>query len=79
MLYNVILSTESNFPIRSRYVLYFMFSVLFKVLVLLVTFLLFQSNFTVESNFTVSYVVLALEKGPKNYVHRDLFKTKNPK
>ena len=35
-----------------------------------VTSLLFQSNL---------YVVLALEKGPKNSVHRDLFKTKNPK
>ena len=35
-----------------------------------VTSLLFQSNL---------YVVLAREKGPKNSVHRDLFKTKNPK
>ena len=35
-----------------------------------VTFLLFESNL---------YVVLAREKGPKNSVHRDLFKTKNPK
>ena len=35
-----------------------------------VTFLLFQSNL---------YVVLARGKGPKNSVHRDLFKTKNPK
>ena len=35
-----------------------------------VTFLLFQSNF---------YVILARGKGPQNSVHRDLFKTKNPK
>ena len=35
-----------------------------------VTFLLFQSNL---------YVVLARGKGPKNSVHRDLFKTKTPK
>ena len=35
-----------------------------------VTFLLFQSNL---------YMILACGKGPKNRVHRDLFKTKNPK
>ena len=35
-----------------------------------VIFLLFQSSFS---------VVLARGKGPKNSVHRDLFKTKNPK
>ena len=35
-----------------------------------VTFLLFQSNL---------YVVLARGKGPKNSIHRDLSKTKNPK
>ena len=34
------------------------------------TFSLFQSNL---------YVVLACGKGPKNSVHRDLFKTKSPK
>ena len=35
-----------------------------------VTFLLFQSNL---------YVVFACGKGPKNSIHRDLFKRKNPK
>ena len=33
------------------------------------TFLLFQSNL---------YVALACGKGPKNSIHRDLFKTSNP-
>ena len=37
---------------------------------MLVTFLPFQSNL---------YVVLERGKGPKNNVHKDLFKTKNPK
>ena len=35
-----------------------------------VTFLPFQSDL---------YIVLACGKGPKNRVHRDLFKTKDPK
>ena len=70
MPYNVIFPTETNFPIRSRYVFYFMFSLTFIAFVVFVTFLQFQSNL---------YVVLALEKGPKNSVHRGLFKTKNPK
>ena len=35
-----------------------------------VKFLPFQSNL---------YVVLARGKGPKNNIHRDVFKTKNPK
>ena len=47
-----------------------MFSLTFKAFVMLVTFLLFQNNL---------YIVLARGKGPKNNVHRDLFKTKNPK
>ena len=47
-----------------------MFSLTFIAFVVFVTFLLFQSNL---------YVVLALEKGPKNSFHRGLFKTKNPK
>ena len=41
-----------------------------KAFVMFVTFLLFQSNL---------YVVLARGKGPKNSIHRDLFKTKNHK
>ena len=69
MLYNVIFPTETNFPIRSRDVFYFLFSLIFKAFVMLVTFLLFQSNL---------YIVLACGKGPKNSIHRDLFKTKNP-
>ena len=47
-----------------------MFSLTFKALAVFMTFLLFQSNL---------YVVLACGKGPKNNVHRDLFKAKNPK
>ena len=47
-----------------------MFSLTFKVFVMFVAFLLLQSNL---------YIVLAREKGPKNSVHRHLFKTKNPK
>ena len=47
-----------------------MFSLTFKAFVMLVTFLLFQNNL---------YIALARGKGPKNSVHRDLFKTKNPK
>ena len=47
---------------------YFMFSLTFTAFVMLVTFLLFQSNL---------YVVLA-HGGPKNSVPRDLFKIKNP-
>ena len=46
-----------------------MFSLTFKVFVMFVTFLLFQSNL---------FVVLACGKSPKNSVHRDLFKTKSP-
>ena len=69
MPYNIF-PTGTNFPIRSRYVFYFMFSVLFKAFVMFVTFLLFQNNL---------YVVLVRRRGPKNSVHRDLFKTKNPK
>ena len=42
----------------------------FKAFVMFVTFLLFQCNL---------HVVLAHGKGPKNSVHRGLFKTKNPK
>ena len=41
-----------------------------KPFVMLVTFLLFQSNL---------YVILASGKGPKNSVHRDLFEAKSPK
>ena len=67
---NVIFPTETNFPVRSRYLFSFMFSLTFKAFMMFVTFLLFQSNL---------YVVLARGKGPKNNVHRDLFKTKNPK
>ena len=70
MPYNVIFPTESNFPVKSRYVFYFMFPDTFKAFVVFVTFLLFQSNL---------YVVLAGGKDPKNSVHRDLFKTKKPK
>ena len=44
-----------------------MFSVTFKALV---TILLSQSKL---------YVVLTRGKGPKNSIHRNLFKTKNPK
>lgn len=62
MTYNIIFPTETNFPIRSRYV-YFMFPLTFKAYVIFVTF---QSNL---------YVVLAHGKGHKNNVHRDLFKT----
>ena len=47
-----------------------MLSFLFKAFVMFLIFLLFQSNLQ---------VVLAHGKGPKNTVHRDLFKTKNPK
>ena len=64
MLYNVILPTETNFPIRSRYGFYFLFSLLFKAFVMFVTFLLFQSNL---------YVVLACGKGPKNSVQIEIF------
>ena len=67
---NVIFPTERNFQIRSKYIFHFMFSLTFKAFVMLVTFLLFQNNL---------YIVLARGKGPKNSVHRDLFKTKNPK
>ena len=63
MPYSAIFPTETNFPNRSRYV-YFLFYFF------LTTFLLFQSNL---------YVVLARGKGPKNSVHKDLFKTINPK
>ena len=45
-----------------------MFFITFKVFVMFVTFVLFQSNL---------FVVLARGKGPKNSVHRDLFKTKS--
>ena len=47
-----------------------MFSLTFKAFVKLVTFFLFQSNL---------YIVLAHGKGPKNSIHRDLFKTKTSK
>ena len=47
-----------------------MFSLTFKAFVMFVTLLIFQSNLS---------IVLAREKGPKNSVHRDFFKTKNPK
>ena len=47
-----------------------MFSLIFKAFVVLGTLLLFKSNL---------HVVLAREKGPKKSVHRDLFKTMNPK
>ena len=46
-----------------------MFSLTFKAFVMFVTFLLFQSN---------RYVVLAHGKVPKDSVHLDLFKPKNP-
>ena len=64
--------TKKNFPIRSRYVFYYVFSHFYLniAFVVFVKFLLFQSNL---------YLVLALEKGPKNSIHGDLFKTKNPK
>ena len=70
MLYNVIFLTESNFPIRSRYAFYFTFSLTFKAFVMFLTFLLFRSNL---------HVVLANGRGPKNSIHRDLFKKKTPK
>ena len=70
MRYNIIYPTKTNFPIRSRYIFYFMFSLAFKAFVMSVAVLLFQSNL---------YIVLALGKGPKNSVHRDLFKIKNLK
>ena len=44
MLYNVIFPAETNFPNRSRYAFYFMFSLLIKVFVMTMTVLLFQSN-----------------------------------
>ena len=53
---NIIFSTEMNFPIRSRYVFYSMFSPTFRAFVTFMTFLLFQSNL---------YIVLAHGKGPK--------------
>ena len=65
MLYNI--PTEENFPIRSRYIFYFMFSLTDKAFVMFVTFLLFQSNI---------YLVLAHGNGPKDSVHRDFFSTK---
>ena len=68
MPHNIIFPTETNFPIRPRYVFYFMFSHTFKTFVMLMTFLLFQRNL---------YVVAASGKGPKDSVHRDLFKAKN--
>ena len=49
---------------------FILFFLLFKAFVMFVTFLLFQSYL---------YIVLARWKGPKNSIHRDLFKTKNPK
>ena len=67
MLYNIIFPAETNFPIRSRYVFYFMFSLTFKAFVTFVTIFLFQSNL---------YTVLAHGKGPKNSIHRNFFKTK---
>ena len=70
MLYNVILPTKMDFPLRSRCIFYFMFSLTFKVFVTFVTLLPFQSN---------SYIVLLRQKGPKNSVCRYLFKTKSPK
>ena len=42
----------------------------FKAFVMLVTFLLFQSNL---------YLVLVHGKGSKNSIHRDLFNTKYPR
>ena len=61
MLYNIILLTDTNFPIRSRYIYYFIFFFFlkFKAFVMFVTFLLFQSNLR---------MVLAREKGPKNSI-----------
>ena len=47
-----------------------MLSHTFKAFVMLVIFLLFQSNL---------YLVLASAKDPKDSVHRDIFKAKNPK
>ena len=70
MLRNVISLTESNSPIMSRYVSYFMFSLALKAFVMFVTFLLIQSSL---------YVVLARGKVPQNSVHWDLFKTQNKK
>ena len=70
MSYNVIFPVEPNFPIRSRYVFYFMFCLTFKAFVMFVIVLLFQNTLD---------LVLARGKGPKNSVHRDLFDTKNPK
>ena len=66
MLYNVLFPAETNFPIRSRHIS-FIFSATFKAFVMLMTLLLFQSNL---------YLVLVHEKGPKNSIHRYLFKTK---
>ena len=70
MLYNAILPTKMDFPLRSRCIFYFMFSLTFKVFVMFVTLLPFQSN---------SYIVLVREKDPKNSFCRYLFKTKSPK
>ena len=47
MPYNVIFLTESHFPVRSRYVIYFTFSLTFKAFVMFVTFLLCQGNLDV--------------------------------
>ena len=70
MPYNVIFPTKTNFPIRIRYVFYFLFSILIKVFLMFLMFLLFQSNL---------YVVLVRGKGLENSVHSDLFKIKNSK
>lgn len=65
MPYNVIFTTEANFRINQG-----QFSLLMKIFVMFMMFLLFQSNF---------FVFLARGKGPKNSIYRNLFKTKKPK
>ena len=70
MLYNVIFPTETNFPIRSRDVFYFLFSLIFKAFVMLVTFLLFQSNL---------YIVLACGKVQKTAFIEIFSKQKTPR
>ena len=67
MSHNVIFTTEKNFPIRSRYVFCFKFSLTFKAFLMFAAFLVLLSNL---------YVVLARGKSPKKSTHRDLFKTK---
>ena len=65
----VVKSNPANFPIRSRYVFYFMFSFTFKIFVMFVTFLLRLTNL---------YIVLARGKGTKK-AFIEIFSNKKPK